>query len=107
MIIFGLKESDITKINEIFEKYPAVEKVILYGSRAKGNFKNGSDIDLTIVDSDLSFSQLLEIENKIDDLLLPYKIDLSQSKNITNLELLDHISRIGKTFYLKSGTTHN
>jgi predicted nucleotidyltransferase len=96
---FGLKTEDIQKINTIFEQYGEIYTVILYGSRAKGNFKNGSDIDLTIIENNLDFKQLIAIENKIDDLLLPYKIDLSQKKHITNNELLEHIERIGKIFY--------
>ena len=99
---FGLQKEDIQKINTVFDQYEAVLEVILYGSRAKGNFKNGSDIDLTIIDKNLIFSQLIEIETKLDDLLLPYKIDLSQKKHINNNDLLEHIERIGKVFYKKN-----
>ena len=99
---FGLQKEDIQKINTVFDQYEAVLEVILYGSRAKGNFKNGSDIDLTIIDKNLIFSQLIEIETKLDDLLLPYKIDLSQKKHINNNDLLEHIERIGKIFYKKA-----
>lgn len=45
---FGLKEATIKKIWAVFSEYPLVAKVVIYGSRAKGNFKNGSDIDLTL-----------------------------------------------------------
>lgn len=99
---FGLQKQDIQKINAIFEQFETVLEVILYGSRAKGNFKNGSDIDLTIIDNNLNFSQLIDIESKLDDLLLPYKIDLSQKKHITNNDLIKHIEKIGKIFYKKN-----
>lgn len=98
---FGLKYKDIEKINHVFEQYPAVEKVILYGSRAKGNYKNGSDIDLTIVDKNFGFNELLNLETRLDDLLLPYKIDLSILTKISNTELVSHIERVGKVFYKK------
>lgn len=98
---FGLHEKDINAINRVFAQYSMIEKVIVYGSRAKGNFKINSDIDLTIIETDLTFTELLEIENKLDDLLLPYKIDLSQKKKISNQGLIDHIDNIGKVFYDK------
>jgi len=97
--MFGLKEQHIKTIKTCFSKYSKIEKVLLYGSRAKGNYKNGSDIDLTIVESGMSFSDLLKLENELDDLLLPYKIDLSLKRNINNPELLTHIERVGKIFY--------
>jgi predicted nucleotidyltransferase len=93
--------SDITQKQLIllFKKFPKIKKVILYGSRAKGNFKTGSDIDLTVDAPDMTLSELLEIENDLDDLLLPYKIDLSLLHHIDNPALLEHIERIGKIFY--------
>jgi len=99
---YGLKTSTIDQINQVFSTYPQIEQVIIYGSRAKGNFHNGSDIDLTIKGESLSPSHLMQIESKLDDLLLPYKFDLSQIHKIDNPELLDHIKRVGKTFYQKS-----
>jgi predicted nucleotidyltransferase len=99
--MFGLKEDTINKINSVFKKYEEIEKVILYGSRAKGNYQIGSDIDLTIIDNNLSFSRLMKIETELDDLLLPYKIDLSKLSDISNADLLEHIKRIGVVFFEK------
>jgi predicted nucleotidyltransferase len=99
MILFGLKKEDIDRINNVFAMYEGIESVFIYGSRAKGNFKVGSDIDLTIIENLLTFPMFLEIENKLDDLLLPYKIDISQKRKITNIDLLSHIDRAGKLFY--------
>ena len=96
---YGLKESVINKINHLFVKYPTVEQVILYGSRAKGNFKLSSDIDLTIVSPEFTLSELLRLENELDDLLLPYEIDLSILNKIDNQNLIEHIQRVGKVFY--------
>ena len=68
---FGLTEVTIKALHSVFQKYPSIEKVVVYGSRAKGNFKPGSDIDLTVVAPGMSLTELLQIENEIDDLLLP------------------------------------
>jgi predicted nucleotidyltransferase len=100
---FGLKQTVIEKINRLFSVHPQIEQVILYGSRAKGNYRNGSDIDLTIKGEGVSLSQLLKIENELDELLLPYKIDLSLLHKIEDEELLDHIRRVGVVFYEKQG----
>jgi predicted nucleotidyltransferase len=98
---FGLKQNQINAINSIFKEYNTIERVIIYGSRAKGTYKPGSDIDLVIEGNDLTFSELMSVENKLDDLLLPYKIDLSQKNSISSEELLGHIQRVGKVFYEK------
>ena len=93
---FGLKPSDIEKLKSVFKKYDQIEKVIVYGSRAKANFKPGSDIDLTVIAPSMNLSVLLKIENEIDDLLLPYKVDLSLHHLIDHPDLLDHIKRVGQ-----------
>jgi len=96
---FGLKKNIIEKINTVFAKYPQIEKVILYGSRAKGNFQNGSDIDLTIIGERIDLLLLHKIEDELDELLLPYTIDLSIYSHIKNKNLLEHIKRVGIEFY--------
>jgi uncharacterized protein len=98
--MFGLKIEHIRAINQCFEKYSSIVEVQIYGSRAKGNFKRGSDIDLTIVDNGMSYSELMKLENELDDLLLPYKIDLSLKRQISNPDILEHIERVGKLFYM-------
>lgn len=96
---FGLKENTIAQINTIFAKYPQVESVILYGSRAKGNYKPGSDIDLTLTGDEVDLSLIHTIELDLDDLLLPYTLELSAYRHLSNPDLLDHIDRVGKLFY--------
>jgi len=97
--MFGLKEHHIISINAVFERYESVEKAFLYGSRAKGNYRSGSDIDLTLVGANLDLTTLLKIENELDDLLIPHKIDLSILHKIENSELIEHIERVGVCFY--------
>ncbi|MCF6271075.1 MAG: nucleotidyltransferase domain-containing protein [Melioribacteraceae bacterium] len=100
---YGLKEEVIEKIKSIFSKYIEIERAVLYGSRAKGNFTNGSDIDLTLIGDNLEFNLLLKVLLDIDDLMLPYKFDISLYNSITDDELLSHIKRVGKEIYLKDG----
>ena len=100
----GLPSETIKKIQQIFECCLNIDIVCLYGSRAKGNYRHGSDIDLTIMGEKLSSSQLLKVEIELDDLLLPYKIDLSLFRKIQNKDLVDHIQRVGIDFYRRQRT---
>lgn len=95
---FGLSRISIDKIKSVFATHPLIEKVLVYVSRAKGNFRPNSDIDLTIIAPSMSLTEVLKIENEIDDLLLPYKIDLSLFHTIDNKNLIEHIQRVGVEF---------
>ena len=94
---FGLNDEVIDKLNNIFKNYN-IQKVIIFGSRAKGNYKPYSDIDLAFI-GDIDFNTKLEILEKIDDLLLPYKVDFIDFDKIKNINLKNHIKRVGKVFY--------
>ena len=93
---YGLDPVDLKKVIEVICANSNVLDVILFGSRAKGNYKAGSDIDLALVTTQpLTLSELNSIKVKLDDLLLPYKIDLIELGKLTNLELIEHIKRVG------------
>ncbi len=96
---YGLPLHVINTLNSIFKAYPQINNVILYGSRAKGNYRQGSDIDLCMDAPLLGLTELLAIDNRIDDLLLPWKIDLSLKHQINDQDLLDHINRLGVSIY--------
>ncbi len=96
---YGLKQQTIEQINSVFARYPEVEQAVLYGSRAKGTYKNGSDIDLTFKGHDLDLKVINRISNQIDELLLPYSFDISIFSQISNADLVDHINRVGVVFY--------
>jgi predicted nucleotidyltransferase len=99
---FGLKEATIQKISAVLARFPQVEQAILYGSRAKGNYKNGSDIDLALRGgAGLTLPILYKIMDELDDLLLPYTIDLSIYATIGDPDLIAHIRRVGVAFYEK------
>lgn len=98
---FGIKEETIAKITSVFEKYPEVEEVVIYGSRAKGNYREGSDIDLTIKGSKMKDGILSKINCEIDELNTPYLFDISIIHQLHSPDLEEHILRVGKVFYRK------
>ncbi len=99
---FGLEESDVNAIHDILSSYPQVTKSILYGSRAKGNYRVGSDIDLVLYGGkDLDLNILYGIMEDIDNLLLPYTFDLSIFSKISDPDVVAHILRAGIVFYEK------
>ncbi|AFL98138.1 nucleotidyltransferase domain-containing protein [Ornithobacterium rhinotracheale] len=100
--MYGLKEKHIDTIQSIFGKYPEIDEAILYGSRAKGNYQNGSDIDLTLKGEHLNLSKLSQIQIELEDTYLPYQVDLSIYHAIENPKLIEHIDRVGISFYKKT-----
>ena len=96
---FGLSSATVEKICGVLASHPQVENAVVYGSRAKGTYKNGSDIDLTLEGPELTFDELLTIMGELDDLLLPYTIDLSLLRNIDHPALREHIERAGQELY--------
>ncbi len=100
-MITSLKDSDLDAIKEVISRFPQVQKAILFGSRAKGNYKRGSDVDIALylIGDDITQS-IAGVLN--DDTLLPYKFDVLNASTITNPDLIAHINRVGLTFYTKS-----
>ena len=96
---FGLPESAIEQICAIFASHREIERAVLYGSRAKGHFKPGSDIDLTLFGTDLTHELLLDLLVELDDLLLPWMIDLALFASRKHPALQEHINRVGVVFY--------
>lgn len=99
---YGLSENSIKAIHAVLAQNPNVETAVLYGSRAKGNYREGSDIDLALTGDELDLSQMLRIAAMLDDLMIPYKVDVALLHQINNVELKDHIRRRGVVFYQKN-----
>jgi predicted nucleotidyltransferase len=97
----GLSDATVEGIRTALAEFPQVERAVLYGSRAKGNHKPGSDIDLALFGDQLDHRILGRIDSELDDLLLPYKIDISIFAHITHSDLIEHIRRVGVVFYQK------
>lgn len=97
---YGLSEQTIEQIHAVLRRHPQVQRAVLYGSRAKGCAKPGSDIDLTLVGGDdLTLDVLYRISWELEELPLPYTVDLSLFHQIDDPELVEHIRRVGVVFY--------
>lgn len=100
--MFGLDVDTLRQIRETFAQFPRIEKVLIYGSRAKGNYRKGSDIDITLIGKGLTLqNSIYPLMEQLDDRYLPYKFDISIFKDLDNPEFVEHILRVGKVFYRK------
>ena len=72
--MYGLTDNELEKLCNLFRKHEEIEQAVLYGSRAKGNFKPFSDIDITLMGDRLTYNTLSSLSDEIDDLLLPYSV---------------------------------
>ena len=100
---FGLTDKTLNTLNSIFRKYTDIKEVIIYGSRVKGNYRKGSDIDISLkTGEDFSFNNLLRISGDFDDSDMPYLVDVSVYDKLSNPDLKAHIDRVGKTLYSAS-----
>ena len=97
----GLTDETVAKIHEVLARFPEVAKAVLYGSRAKGNYKPGSDVDLTLMGTGMSSEILGRIRGELDDGPLPYTFDVSIFSQLEQADLIDHIRRVGVVFYEK------
>jgi predicted nucleotidyltransferase len=96
---FGLDDIDIENIRKVFNDNKEVDEAIIFGSRAKGNFKPGSDIDIAIKGENLNLNTILDISTSLDELMLPYKFDIIIYKRITEPKLTEHIDRVGVVLF--------
>ena len=99
--MFGLSDEVIRDIRGVFERHGNIDEVILFGSRAKGNYSEGSDIDLAVKGNGLTFNQLMDINIQIEDLGLLYKVDVVDYNKNIGTPIVSHIDRVGKVFYKK------
>lgn len=93
---FGLSEQDMDTLKSILSSYPEVDEAIIFGSRSKGNYRNGSDVDIALKGLALNLdivSQISYILN--EETTMPYKFDILNYHTINNKELIEHIDRVG------------
>lgn len=102
--MYGLLEDDLKTINEILAKYHDIEEVVIFGSRAKGNYRPGSDIDLAIK-GEVGDNIVLQVSATLNqETLLPYFFDIVAYKSLDNGALIEHIDRIGKPIYKRASS---
>lgn len=98
---YGLKDETIQKIQKVFSDFSNIDEVILFGSRASGKYKLGSDIDLALKGENLNFELINKISLQLENLNTPYKYDLVNYYQVKDLDLLEHINKVGILFYKK------
>ena len=96
---FGLSDTVIKELQDVFRRHANIKKVLIFGSRSKGNYREGSDIDLAVVGNNIDYNQLLSILCEIDDLGLLYSVDLLDYSKKKGTPIGDHIDRVGQVFY--------
>jgi len=100
--MYGLIERDMKYILEAVSKYPEIEEVIIFGSRAIGNYKKGSDVDIALKGQEINRKTVIRLSNDLnEEYPLPYFFDVLNYNEITNEELKEHIDNIGKVIYKK------
>ena len=99
MSSFGLTQDSLEQIIQILQAFPAVEKAVIFGSRAKGTNKRGSDVDIALIGSNLE-PYVTQISYRLnEESLLPYFFDVVDYASITHQALKEHIDRVGMLFY--------
>jgi len=98
----GLSEFDLEYIIDTIKKFNEIDKAIVFGSRAKGNFKPGSDIDIAIYGEKITFDILSKLHSSLEDESpMPYLFDIVDFTHSNNKELKEYIERAGKVIYEK------
>ena len=99
---FGLKDSDLEYIIDVIGRFSQIKKAVIFGSRAKGNYKSGSDIDIAIYGEDINFDILARLHSMLEDESpMPYLFDIEDFTHTEHNELKEHITRAGKVIYEK------
>lgn len=102
---YGLTEMQWEMVTAVLRRYPAVQQAILYGSRAKGNFTQRSDVDLVLTGEMLDRHLTASLQMDLADSDLPYLVDVQPLAEITNPALREHIERVGVVVYEGGETT--
>ncbi|MGL4569210.1 MAG: nucleotidyltransferase domain-containing protein [Fusobacteriaceae bacterium] len=97
---FGLRDEDLEYIIKRINEFPEIESAYIFGSRAKGNYKKTSDIDIAIEGKEITFDTLSKLHSLLEETgPLPYMIDIVDLNKTTNNELREHIERVGIKFF--------
>ena len=98
----GLRQPDLDIVLSILDKFPNVKEAIIFGSRAKGNFRNGSDVDIALKGENINLETVSTFSYKLKvETILPYKFDVLDYQSINNSKLTEHINRKGISVYIR------
>jgi len=105
---YGLTNRDLAQILAALHQFPQIEEALVFGSRAKGNYKPGSDVDLAVKGKNISYQNVTHLSTRLnEDLPLPYFFDVVHYETLDNPALIDHIDRVGKVLYTVSMMPQN
>ncbi len=99
---FGLQPQDLAEIIEMIRQFSDIEETVIFGSRAKGNYKKGSDVDIAIKGKKVSREDVASLADLLnEESVLPYYFDVVHYDEIAEKELTEHIDRVGQSIYLR------
>lgn len=102
--MFGLSTQDLNYIISVLKQIPQIEKAIIFGSGAQGNYKKGSDVDIAIVGEEVNFNIVAHLHSKLEEQSpMPYFFDIVDYAHLQHSKLKQHIDEIGKVFYQRFG----
>jgi predicted nucleotidyltransferase len=97
---FGLKTTDLTFIVDQISGFEEIDKAAIFGSRARGNYKNGSDVDIAIYGENITFNTISRMHYILEEEgPMPYLVDVIDYTHLTHAELKEHIDRVGKVIF--------
>lgn len=100
MNTYGISQRSYALLLNAFRVYPEISKVFLFGSRAKGNYKNGSDIDLAVMGEKLTPALIFQLKCELNERLpIPYYVDVIDYEHLSASDIKAHIDRVGKLIY--------
>lgn len=98
--MFGLKSSNIESICAILQSFPEIEEALIFGSRAKGNYRKGSDVDMALFGQNVVLDTAQKVAYQLnEETTMPYRFDVLSFADISNPDLRDHIRRVGVVMY--------
>ncbi len=97
--MFGLQERELSELRDCLRKVPKIRRAVVFGSRAMGNYKEGSDVDLALFGEGLSFREISRVLNEMEESTFPYVLDLLIYDRIDNPKLREHIDCFGQELY--------
>ena len=105
---FGISEKSFQLIIDTLSEFDAVDSAVIFGSRAKGNFTKGSDVDIAVRGGNLQATVVMDISARLNEVIpIPYSIDVIASQFLENKNLIDHIERVGVVFYTKDNAVQS
>ncbi len=100
---FGFRPGDLELICSILEKEFEIEQALIFGSRAKGNYQLGSDVDIALKGKTISPKTVTKVRFFLnEEIPLPYKFDVLNYHSIQEPSLVEHINRVGIEIYHKA-----